>query len=57
MFYRLVQAWDKESILSPHEESNPRPLDLRFDSSWGLKIVSLSHARDKRKNIFGLFLY
>ena len=25
---------------------------LRFDSSWGLRIFSLSHARDKTKNIF-----
>ena len=25
---------------------------LRFDSSWGLRIFSLSHARDRTKNIF-----
>ena len=25
---------------------------LRFDSSWGLRIFSLAHARDKMKNIF-----
>ena len=25
---------------------------LRCDSSWGLRIFSLSHARDKTKNIF-----
>ena len=25
---------------------------LRFDSSWGIRIFSLSHARDKTKNIF-----
>ena len=25
---------------------------LRFDSSWGLKIFSSSHARDKTKNVF-----
>ena len=25
---------------------------LRFDSSWGLRIFSLSHAQDKTKNIF-----
>ena len=29
---------------------------LRFDSSWGLRIFSLSHARDKTKNIFLYFL-
>ena len=28
---------------------------LRFDSSWGLRIFSLSHARDKTKNIFLYF--
>ena len=29
-----------------------RSAGLRFDSSWELKIFSLSHARDKTKNIF-----
>ena len=29
---------------------------LRFDSSWGLRIFSLSHARGKTKNIFHYFL-
>ena len=29
--------------------------DLRFNSSWGLRIFSLSHARDKTKNIFLYF--
>ena len=28
---------------------------LRFDSSWELRIVSLSHARDKTKNVFYFF--
>ena len=27
---------------------------LRFDFSWGLRIFSLSHARDKTKSIFQL---
>ena len=27
MFFVLLRAWDKEKILSPHEESNLRPLD------------------------------
>ena len=43
-------------ILSPHEEFNLRPsdlcFDLRFNSSWGLRIFSLSHARDKKKKNF-----
>ena len=28
---------------------------LRFDSSWGLQIFSVSHAHDKTKNIFHCF--
>ena len=28
---------------------------LRFNSSWGLQIFSVSHARDKTKNIFHCF--
>ena len=27
MFFALSQAWDKENILSPHEESNLKPSD------------------------------
>ena len=27
MFFVVLQAWDKEKILSPHEESNLRPSD------------------------------
>ena len=30
---------------------------LRFDSSWGLRFFSLSHARDKTKKHLSLFLY
>ena len=30
---------------------------LRFGSSWGLRIFSLSYARDKTKNIFFFFLW
>ena len=29
---------------------------VRFDSSWELRMFSLSHARDKTKNIFFYFL-
>ena len=39
----VVEDWSAESE------------DLRFDSSWGLRICYLSHARDKTKNIFLLF--
>ena len=30
---------------------------LMFDSSWGLEIFSMSHARDKTKKHSSLFLY
>ena len=36
----VVEHWSTESK------------GLRFDSSWGQRIFSLSHARDKTKNIF-----
>ena len=32
MFFRLVTSVGKEKILSPHEESNLRPSDLRSDA-------------------------
>ena len=31
-FFVLSRAWDKEKILSPHEESNLRPSELRSDA-------------------------
>ena len=31
-FFVLSRAWDKEKILSSHEESNLRPSDLRSDA-------------------------
>ena len=33
MFFVLSRAWDKEEILSPHEESNLRPSDSAFRCS------------------------
>ena len=30
MFFILSQVWDKEKILSPHEESNLSPKDSAF---------------------------
>ena len=33
MFFVLSRAWDKEKILSPHEESNLRPSDSAFRCS------------------------
>ena len=37
------------------EHRNAESEGLRFDSSWGLRIFSLSHAHDKAKNIFLYF--
>ena len=34
------------------QHRNAESEGLRFDSSWGIRIFSLSHARDKTKNIF-----
>ena len=38
------------------EHQSPESEVLRFDSLWGLRIFSLSHARDKTKNIFLYFV-
>ena len=32
VFFVLSRAWDKEKILSPHEESNLRPSDVSYDA-------------------------
>ena len=59
MFFVLSRAWEKDKIQSPHElsgrvsERGIRRSEVH--SSWGLRIFSLSHARDKTKNI-SLFL-
>ena len=37
------------------QHRNAESEGLRFDSSWGIRIFSLSHARDKTKNIFLYF--
>ena len=59
MFFVLSRAWEKDKIQSPHElsgrVSERESEGLRFISSWGLRIFSLYHARDKTKNI-SLFL-
>ena len=55
MFFVLSTAWDKEKILSPHEESNPRPLNsegLGFDCSWGLRIFLCPMLLTKQKTSF-----
>ena len=41
MFFILSQAWDKEKILSPHEESNLRLSDLHSNA------LPLSHRDSK----------
>ena len=45
MFFVLSRAWDKEKILSPHEESN----------LMGTQNFFLFQSRDKTKNIFLFF--
>ena len=49
MFFHLMsQAWDKEKIMSPHEELNLRPLDLHSDAlplSQRLFVVDLAHRK------------
>ena len=37
------------------EHRNAESEGLRFDTSWGLRIFSLSHARDKTKKHFSLY--
>ena len=51
LFY-LSRAWDK--VL---QHRNAESEGLRFDSSWGLRIFSLSYARDKTKKHLSLFSY
>ena len=42
----MSRAWDKEKILSPHEESNLRPSDLRSDA------LPLSHQDSSMSEIY-----
>ena len=46
MFFFLSRAWDKEKILSPHEESNLRPSDLRSDA------LPLSHKDTSMSEVY-----
>ena len=46
MFFRLVTSVGQRKILSPHEESNLRPSDLRFDA------LPLSH---KDSSVSGVY--
>ena len=46
---RMLYHWATEITVSAESEG------LRFDSSWGLKSFSFSHAREKKKNIFLYF--
>ena len=40
------------NLLPSGRSSERKSEGLRFDSSWGLRIFSLSHARDMTENIF-----
>ena len=58
MVFVLSTAWDKEKILSAHEELNLRPSEsegLRFNSSWGLRIFLCSVLLKKPNFIFLYF--
>ena len=61
MFFVLSRAWDKEKILTPHEESNLRlgfraPMLYRaLDSSWGLRIFSFVPRSWQDESIFLYF--
>lgn len=52
LFERKAVILSKIFVMSSHEESHLR---LRWDSSWGLRIISLSHAHDKIKTSFSKF--
>ena len=55
--FRLVTSVGKRKNMSPWEVYYEvyKTSVLKFDSSCGLRIFSLSHARDKTKNIFLYF--
>ena len=42
----------RPNLTTRSEHRSPEFEGMRFDSSWGIGIFSLSHARDKTKNIF-----
>ena len=42
-------------VMGRNENRSAKSDGLKSDSSWGLRIVSLSHAREKTKNIFLYF--
>ena len=51
-FERKAVILSKIFVMCSHEESHLR---LKCDSSWGLRIFSLSHAHDKIKTSFSKF--
>ena len=64
MFFVFSQVWDKEKKKrkrdliccgSVVEHWTPESEGIRFNSTWRLRIFSLSHACDKTKNIFLYF--
>ena len=56
-FWSCHERGTKKKILSPHQELSLRPESkgLRFDSPCDFPHFSLSHTRDKMKNIFLYF--
>ena len=50
--YVISHAHHRVSVTQWWNIGGAESVGLRFDSSWGLRIFSLSHTRDKTKNIF-----
>ena len=50
----LIDLARRSLCVSVVEYRSAKSEDLRFNSSWGLRIFSLSHARDKMKKILTL---
>ena len=48
----VIDLADRRVCCSVVEHWSMESKGLRFDSSWGQRIFSLSHVRDKTKNIF-----
>ena len=55
MNFVIDLAHREVSVAQSLEHRSAESEGLRFDSSWGLRIFSLSHARDKTKKHLSLY--
>ena len=55
MNFVIDLAHRRVSVAQSLEHRSAESEGLRFDSSWGLRIFSLSHARDKTKKNLSLY--